>query len=143
MYIVKWCDDEDGDQVARFDTLEQAQTWIDSKRMMERYEPTGFECEKPELVDEENESVEEDCMLPKKKIIERDDDKTEMTLLFDGVEDEDELGMFLKAATDHIGGLSFEVLGDDGDGNTAVKFEGNVRALKQMFAEYMNHDAFS
>lgn len=143
MYIVKWSDDEDRDQVAKFDTYEEAETWIKGKEVMERYEPTGFECESPEKVENEDESMGEDCMLPKKKMLEREDDKTEMTLLFDGEEDEDELNMFLKAATDHITGLRFEVLGDDGEGHTQVKFEGTVKALKQMFAEYMNRDSFT
>lgn len=136
MYIVKWCDDEDGDQVAKFDTLKDAQAWIDSKNVLERYEPTGFECERPEPVDE-------DCMLPKKKMLEHENDKTEMTLLFDANEDEEQLNAFLQAATDHIHGLSFKVLGEDEEGNVQVKFEGTMKALKQMFAEYMNHDSFT
>lgn len=142
MYIVRWSDYEEQDQVAKFDTLMQAKAWINGREVMERYEPTGFECEEPEKAGPEDEPVGEDCMLPKKKMLEREDDKTEMTLLFDGTEDEEELNEFLNAATDHISGLSFEVLGDDGEGHTAIKFEGTVSALKQMFAEYMNRNSF-
>lgn len=110
MYIVNWHDDEDGDNVAKFETLKDAETWIKSKCTLERYEPTGFDYELP--------VKEKECLLPKKKLLpERESEKTKMTLLFPHAGEDTELDMFLHAATDHISGLHYEIIGDAGHGN--------------------------
>lgn len=48
---VKWSDDEYGDQVASFDTREEAQKWIQSSLAKEKIEPSGFDCDSPKEVE--------------------------------------------------------------------------------------------
>lgn len=48
---VRWSDDEYADQVASFDTREEAQRWIQSSLAREKIEPSGFDYDSPKEVE--------------------------------------------------------------------------------------------